>query len=143
MDNEIKKVLVQMASVIFLVAVFVYVHEYGHYSVANRFDLNPEMHFLRSSGNESGFARFWAYTRHDAAPDLESDRMVLIGGLSANLIFLAILSIIGLVYALYTDNKVLAAILAVLVVGLLCLVLEWNLFRIVEGSDLYYLLYTR
>jgi len=138
--TETQRRWVPPITLILFLILFVYAHEYGHYSVARSMGIASQMYFLTHSDDEAN-PLFWAYTVHEAPFDVTQDRKILIGGLSANLIFLLILALIGFMYAAYIDNRVLMVILIMLALGLLMLVLEWNLFRIVEGSDMYQLIY--
>jgi Zn-dependent protease len=86
--------LVAMSSAFLGIMLNVYLHELGHYFMAEHFDLNPSMHFTAGSNENAGVFSlllsqdFKAYVRFDAPDVLMKDLLVTAAGPIVNLIII-------------------------------------------------------
>ena len=139
------KKTIPVALMLPLVILAILSHEYGHYYIAQKNGWNPEMHFFKvteDTKNNSFFTQSLAYVSYKYPKNPESkliEKKVLVAGLSFELFFLSIISGITFIIALVKKDWWLVALIGVIFAVILGIALEWNVFNIIHGTDLYYL----
>jgi len=141
-----KKIIITTVSLFLLVFIFIAVHEFGHFYTAKYYGYNASIHFFKTTEatkNNTFFSRGIAYT--DISPinneNKETiERKIELAGMWFEMVLLGIITTIVWIVSLKREDLLLIVLVGVMFAVIWALVISWNIFHIIIGSDLYYLI---
>ena len=141
-----KKIISIPLAMLLLAFMFIAVHECGHFYTARQAGYEASIHFFSSPNtmeNNSFFLKGIAYTKYTPINNENKEvieRKIILGGMWFELILLGIIATIIFIVSLKRGDLLLIILVGIMVAVVWSLVISWNIFHIITGTDLYYIL---
>ena len=141
-----KKIIIISMTMLLLVFMFTIVHELGHFYTAKQAGYNTSMHFFSSPNtmeNNSFFSKGIAYVKYTPKPSEDKEvieRKILIAGMFFELVLLGIIATIVFIISLKREDLLLIILVGIMFAVIWSLVISYNIFNPIHGTDLFYLL---
>lgn len=141
-----KKQLIMVIALLLLSFMFMMVHEFGHFYTARYYGCNASMHFFKTTEatkNNTFFSRGFGYTEVSSVKGERKEiieRKIKLAGMWFELVFLGIISTIVFIICCKREDLLLFILTGIMFAVIWSLIISWNIFNPIYGTDLYYLL---
>jgi len=140
MKINIKKIGLILMGLLLLQFSFMFIHEFGHYIVAEEYGFNPSMHFFASAEGSKGGIAYTSYSYQQNEQNDIIERKILFAGHYFEMILLAVITGVSLILVIIKKEWLLCVLLGIVFIMMVSFLIDWNVFNPLYDSDLYYLL---